>query len=172
MKFHRQQSILFCCFMLAATSLSAQTWTELLPSIRQRFPKVHQLSTAQLSQWLSSSNRPAPLLIDTRAAEEYAVSHLPEAKHADSVREIQSLITSHRQPVVLYCSVGYRSSDLATKLIKKGVTNVFNLEGSIFAWANEGRPVFRGQREVKDVHPYDEKWGQLLTVPYRTFKPR
>lgn len=172
MRFHRQRLLLLYCMIFAATSLSAQTWTELLPSIRQRFPKVPQLSTAELEKWLGATNRPVPLLIDTRAVEEYAVSHLPDAKRADSVRQIQALLSSNLQPVVLYCSVGYRSSALATKLLKSGVTNVFNLEGSIFAWANEGRPVVRGQQEVKDVHPYDEKWGQLLAAPYRTFKPR
>ena len=40
--------------------------------------------------------------------------------------------------------------------------NVFNLEGSLFKWANEGRPVYRGSERVQEVHPFDEDWGELL----------
>ena len=45
-------------------------------------------------------------------------------------------------PVVVYCSVGYRSDQIAAKLIKLGYTNVHNLYGGIFDWVNTGYPVF------------------------------
>lgn len=64
--------------------------------------------------------------------------------------------------IVVYCSVGYRSSRLARQLRTRGVKNVFNLEGSLFKWANEGRPVYRGSERVQEVHPFDEDWGELL----------
>lgn len=172
MRFPRALPLLLWTMTLAVPILSAQTWAELLPSIRQRFPKVRQISTAELAGWLNSTNRPSPLLIDARAAAEYGVSHLSGARRADSVPKVKALLSSNQQPVVLYCSVGYRSSELATRLLQSGHTNVFNLEGSIFAWANEGRPVVRGGQEVKEVHPYNEPWGQLLAAPYRAFKPR
>ncbi len=37
-----------------------------------------------------------------------------------------------------------------------------NLKGSIFQWANEGRPVVRDGEPVREVHPYDAVWGRLL----------
>ena len=55
--------------------------------------------------------------------------------------------------IVVYCSVGYRSSELAEFLMKTGFTEVYNLEGSIFRWANEGRPVYRAEERVRVVHP-------------------
>ena len=61
--------------------------------------------------------------------------------------------------VVVYCSVGYRSSRLAEELRARGFENVFNLEGSLFQWANEGRPLYRGEERVDQAHPYDEEWG-------------
>ena len=64
--------------------------------------------------------------------------------------------------VVVYCSVGYRSSQLAQELRRQGFENVFNLEGSLFQWANEGRPLYRGKERAYRAHPYDEEWGQLL----------
>ena len=65
-------------------------------------------------------------------------------------------------PIVTYCSVGYRSSSLADRLQQAGFTNVRQLEGSIFQWANEGRPLFRGDQQVNEVHPYNETWGKYL----------
>ena len=133
--------------------------------VRARFPDVKQISTDALATWLSETNRPAPLLIDVRSDAEFRVSHLRNALHTDSVQRVKTLAaesTNQGRPIVVYCAVGYRSSAFAQKLQKAGVTDVFNLEGSIFQWANEGRGVFRGKERVKEVHPYDKKWGGLL----------
>ncbi len=37
---------------------------------------------------------------------------------------------------------------------------VVNLDGSIFEWANEGRPL--DGDEAGGVHPYNRVWGQAL----------
>jgi len=154
--------------------VTAQTWDSIRQTIRKRFPEVHHLTTQQLADWLADTNRRVPVLIDARRPDEFALSHLPGARHAQSAAAVRSLLISNAQPVVAYCSVGYRSSALAVKLQQDGITNVFNLEGSIFAWANEGRPIFRNDQELKppQVHPYDEKWGQLLKPELRRLTPR
>ena len=64
--------------------------------------------------------------------------------------------------IVLYCSAGVRSCSAAASLIRSGLENVFNLQGSIFQWANERRPVIRDGKAVNVVHPYDHRWGVLL----------
>ena len=48
-----------------------------------------------------------------------------------------------------YCAVGYRSAEMATQLRAAGFTNVRNLEGSIFQWANEHRPLVHGEQPVE-----------------------
>jgi rhodanese-related sulfurtransferase len=136
-------------------------------TIRERFPTVPRISTAELAGWLADTNRPAPLLVDVRAGKEFSVSHLPQARNLRSAEEIQAALARSNQPVVLYCSVGYRSAAVAEKLVRAGHTNVWNLEGSIFAWANEGRPLFRGTEPVNLVHPYDTRWGRLLDAKRR-----
>ena len=156
--------------LLSVSPVGAQTWDSILSTIRKRFPTVRQLSTRELSGWMEDAGRPAkPLLLDVRAAREFGVSHLPGARHATSLEAIRPLLSSNSQPIVVYCSVGYRSSALAEKLQKAGITNVYNLDGSIFAWANEGRPVCQGSKILTPalVHPYDEKWGQLLKPELR-----
>jgi hypothetical protein len=55
---------------------------------------------------------------------------------------------------------------MAQTLEQQGWDAVVNLEGSLFEWANSGRPVFRGDEEVEVVHPFDQFWGQLLKSNY------
>lgn len=131
-------------------------------TIRKKFPSVRQISAAELAGWLADTNRTPPLLVDVREPKEFSVSHLPGATNCQSAAEVKSALRSSARPVIVYCSVGYRSSSVADKLQRAGFTNVANLEGSIFQWANEHRPVFRGTNQVREVHPYNRKWGQLL----------
>jgi rhodanese-related sulfurtransferase len=132
--------------------------------VRAQFPSVRQLSTGELATWLGQTNRPALLLLDARTPAEFAVSHLPGARRVDLKAPLAELLNhvGTNQPIVVYCSVGYRSSRLAERLQKAGCTNVFNLEGSIFQWANENRPLERDGRPVDEVHPYNKAFGQLL----------
>ncbi|MEO0539777.1 MAG: rhodanese-like domain-containing protein [Cyanobacteria bacterium P01_A01_bin.105] len=138
------------------------SWSGIKQAIQTEFPSVRQISTDLLSDWLTAD--PLTLLLDTREPEEYAVSHLPGAILATTLDEALAALEKSEsdRPVVVYCSVGYRSSALAEQLMQAGYTEVYNLEGSLFAWANEGRPVYQGQTQVEQVHPYDSKWGQLL----------
>ncbi|NNL66826.1 MAG: rhodanese-like domain-containing protein, partial [Myxococcales bacterium] len=64
--------------------------------------------------------------------------------------------------VVVYCSVGYRSGAIAKRLGERGVERVYNLEGGIFLWANQGRPVVRAGQPVREVHPYGGGWARYL----------
>lgn len=97
-----------------------------------------------------------------RARAEYEVSHLKDAR-PDLESALRALDGRARDaPIVVYCSVGVRSSALAEKLIRAGYRNVSNLGGSIFEWANLGYPLVRGGAPTTRVHPYDANWGRLL----------
>ena len=141
----------------------APTWIDVDRLISERYPGVPQLTTASLAETLDAGRRPV-VLLDAREAEEYAVSHLAGAHHAPTVDEAIRVIRDSPPDalVVAYCSVGVRSSALAARLRERGVAEVHNLEGSLFAWANEGRPVYRGHARVAEVHPFDAWWGTLL----------
>lgn len=149
------------------------TWEEVDRMVREEFPAVRIITTAQLAEWLEDSTATQPVLLDVRSPEEFAVSHLADAKPASTLNlaleQLQGV--SLDAPIVAYCSVGYRSASLAGQLESRGYTNVFNLSGSIFQWANEGRPLFRDGDLVRKVHPYDKKWGQLLSPEHRGSLP-
>jgi len=148
---------------------SAPDWAELKRSIRVEFPGVPQISTGELADWLNDPSRQRPALLDAREPREFAVSHLRDAQLAPDVETALRLVGTAKPnpPIVVYCSVGYRSSRLAKDLMDRGVLRVANLEGSIFQWANEERPVYRGLLRVERVHPYNNTWGQLLDSRFR-----
>lgn len=169
--FLRRLATLTSLASLYLLPVHAQSWDSLLATIRRRFPSVRQISTGDLSRWLAETNRPAPVILDTREPDEFATSHLPGARRATRVDDVRRLSLPPAQPIVLYCSVGWRSSALAEQLQQAGYTNVANLEGSIFAWANQGLPVFQGSNRVQLVHPYDSKWGKLLDSKWHPQTP-
>jgi rhodanese-related sulfurtransferase len=137
--------------------------------VRAKYPDVKQLATGELAAWLADGKRPAPVILDAREPGEWKVSHLAGAKNAPPGTKPETALAGVPKDaaVVVYCSVGYRSSDFAEKAKKAGWTNVANLEGSIFQWANEGRPLVDEKGPATKVHPYDEKWGQMLKPELR-----
>ncbi|MEM9105271.1 MAG: rhodanese-like domain-containing protein [Pseudomonadota bacterium] len=149
-------------------------WTGTKEMVRTDFPEATQLSVTGLSKSLDGSAS-TPLIIDVREPDEYAVSHLPGAINAqgealeNAVRE--AIAADPERPIVLYCSVGYRSSRETEKLRRMGFATVTNLEGSIFEWANDGLPLVQGgpgsEKATKLVHPYDDEWGTLIDDPER-----
>ncbi len=139
--------------------------------VRARYPKVRQMSTRRLAKWLASGD-PPPLLLDVRTAEEYAISHLPNARRLDPKTDRFDLGVPKDAPIVAYCAVGYRSSGIAQRLEKAGFKNVWNLEGSIFKWANEDRPLVRGDGSAAEkVHPFSRFWSKLVKPERRAKMP-
>ena len=139
-------------------------WFILEQTLRHRFAKVKWIGTAQLAEWLADKQRQPPLLLDVRTEAEWNVSHLSGARRVDPKAPVDQVISGIPKdaPIVTYCAVGYRSGELATKLSEAGFTNVQNLEGSIFQWANEHRPLVLEDKPVTQVHPYSSMWGRLL----------
>lgn len=137
---------------------------EMVAEINERFDQVSHLSTEALQAWLDDPDRPDPVLLDAREPGEFAVSHLPGAIRVDpeaTAGEVREKVKDGAS-VVVYCSVGYRSSELAKRLTDAGFRDVQNLEGSIFKWANEGRPLMRANQPAETVHPYNRRYAKML----------
>lgn len=147
-------------------------WSAVHTLVEERFPTVSQISTDSLAQVLADSTQQL-VLLDTRTRGEYEISHIRGAVHLDpDTKDFAKLDTLDRQVrIVTYCSVGYRSSEMAARLADAGFMNVSNVRGSIFKWANEGRTVVRGDAEVREVHPFDRIWGKLLDPSLRAYEP-
>jgi rhodanese-related sulfurtransferase len=135
-----------------------------------RFPEVRWIRTEQLAVWQEDTLQPQPLLLDARTEPEYALSHLKGATRIDPyIPSLNSLRGIPRDSaIVVYSSAGYRGARVSSWLAKSGYTTVVNLNGGVFRWANEARPLFReGERPTAMVHPYDQRWGYLVEGRYR-----
>ena len=105
------------------------------------------------------------LLLDAREAEEYSVSGIAGARpvgydHFDM--EVLSDVPKD-QPIIVYCSVGYRSEKVSEQLLAAGYQTVYNLYGGIFEWKNQGQEVVTPSGEATQrVHAYSRSWGIWL----------
>lgn len=162
------------CLLAVHTGWSQSfTWRAVHRLIETKYPGVPTLTTDALAERLADSTQADPVLLDARSAEEYAVSHLRGARRVSPDADAHSAFDTLARdtPIVVYCSVGYRSAGVTEKLREQGFTDVSNLKGSIFQWANEGRPVYREGERVSEVHPYNSVWGQLLADSLHAVNP-
>jgi rhodanese-related sulfurtransferase len=159
---------------LGLLSCRGVDWFLLKRSLRSKFDDERWITTQQLADWLADKKRPAPVLLDVRSPAEWKVSHLPGARRVDPKADAQTAAGSIAKdgPIVTYCAVGYRSGAMAQRLRAAGYTEVQNLEGSIFQWANEHRPLVRDGEHVTRVHPYSAIWGRLLEPDVRAPVPQ
>lgn len=105
-------------------------------------------------------------ILDAREKAEFEVSHLPEAIFTGysgfSVEEFSHKFKDKSAPLVVYCSIGIRSENVADKLQKAGYTNVSNLYGGIFEWKNTGYKVYQNGLETNKVHTFSKHWAKYL----------
>lgn len=103
--------------------------------------------------------------LDARGTEEYEVSHIAKAQwvgyESFSIDAVSAIPKA--SPIVVYCSVGYRSEKIAEKLIADGYTEVYNLYGGIFEWKNQGNALVDSENiSTEKVHAYNRMWGVWL----------
>ncbi|MBL4623922.1 MAG: rhodanese-like domain-containing protein [Flavobacteriales bacterium] len=111
------------------------------------------------------------VLLDAREANEYNVSHIENAKnvgHATFSLDSVSGIEKDKK-IVIYCSLGKRSENIAKQLVAAGYTDVSNLYGGIFEWKNRGFSVYNNSLETEKVHAYDKVFGVWLTKGEKVF---
>lgn len=144
------------------TPVRAVAWWAVGRWVQRAFPTVPTITTQRLADWLGAADTPDPILLDARRDYEFAVSHLPQAQSTPNLEAALALGLDCQQPIVAYCSVGYRSTLLATQLQAAGYTSVYNLAGSAFQWVNEGRSLVSQGQSVDYVHPFNPLWGLLL----------
>jgi rhodanese-related sulfurtransferase len=139
--------------------------------IIRRYP-VDDVSASKLASMMATS---PVTLFDVRTREEFEAGHLPGAIRIEPGSSAKDILSAHRdklggQPVVFYCAVGVRSSQVLMQTLRELAPltrgQIFNLRGGVFRWAAEGRVLVKGDEPGKP-HPYDANWGKLLarTVP-------
>ena len=107
------------------------------------------------------------IILDAREQQEYQVSHLKDAIFVGydnfKIETVEKLIPNKNNQIVVYCSLGIRSEDIAERLKKSGYTNVYNLYGGIFEWKNTNFSVYNEHGETNKVHGFSKEWSKWLT---------
>lgn len=157
--------ILFSCLQFAW----AQTaFDRKLESLYRN--SVATITASELSA-LMNSGTPV-VLFDIRSAEEYEISHIRTANFLDYSSFNTRMVDKFKKdsPIIVYCSVGYRSERVGEKLKSAGFKNVKNLYGGIFQWVNEGHAVVnRTNHPTDSVHTYNRNWSQWLTKGIKVY---
>lgn len=88
---------------------------------------------------------PNLFLLDVRTPEEYARARIEGGRliPIDQVAARQAEIPADR-PVLVYCAVGSRSSQVADYLAARRKQPIYNMFGGIWAWQLRGFPVLQG----------------------------
>ena len=104
-------------------------------------------------------------LLDTREWDEFQISHLPGAQFAGyrnfNIEDWKDI--DRNTPILVYCSVGYRSERIGAELKAAGYEYVYNLYGSIFEWVNKGYPIVDSSgQQTKELHTYNKRWSRWV----------
>ena len=107
------------------------------------------------------------VLLDAREQNEYDVSHLKNAVFVGydsfNLKKTLKKLPNKNTKIVVYCSLGIRSEEIAEKLKKVGYTNVLNLYGGIFEWKNNNYNVFSSEgKATEKVHTFSVEWKKWL----------
>ena len=137
------------------------THAQKMPSfktIQQKFNACcRDLTSSQITAKEATQNHKKYLFVDARSKEERSISTIP-----GSITPSQLESTVLNKPVIIYCTIGYRSGKLTAKLIEKGYKDIYNLEGGILAWTWANGPLIDiNQKQTKKVHTWSDDWNLL-----------
>lgn len=154
-----KKTIIYIFVLSFAFGFSQESLSELLDKHNKE--SIPYITVNELSKKQNT------IILDARELEEYKTSHLKNAicvgydnfKLKKTVKKLED----KEQPIVVYCSLGIRSEDIAEKLKKAGYTNVYNLYGGIFEWKNNNLPVYNSkEKETDSIHTFSFEWSKWL----------
>jgi len=154
------KTLLFYIFVLLSFSgFSQETLAELLDKYNKQ--SIPYISVEELVEQKTEA-----ILLDAREPIEFNVSHLKNAVCVGyddfKLKNINHHLPDKNSKIVVYCSLGVRSEDIAEKLKKAGYTNVFNLYGGIFEWKNNDFPVYSEGQVTQNIHAFSKAWSKWL----------
>lgn len=148
-------------------------WFLLKRSLYVQFQDAGWLERDELQSWITDTKRVRPIVFDLRGADAWNVSHLPGALPLDVNAAPENLGLARDTPIVSYDEVGFRSAKFSRRLRAAGFAKTYVLDGGIFSWANDRRPLEAddGSKATR-VYPFNAVWAKLLRDDVRAETPR
>lgn len=162
------KKLIYIFVFFISVSLSGQN------SLKKLLKKYNTESVSYASVEMIKLN-PNYVLLDARELKEYNVSHLKNAIHVGynhfNLKETTAKLTNKKATIIVYCSVGIRSEDIAEKLQNAGYKNVYNLFGGIFEWKNKENIVVDSKNQpTKNVHTFNKEWSKWLKKGVKVYE--
>lgn len=133
----------------------------MIEEIREGHPDVATITATALRDALPTGDF---VLVDVRTERERRVSMLPGAIPASEFE--RRLAELADRTVVVYCTIGARSSSYARTMGRRGI-DVLNLEGSVLAWTHAGGALVQDGEPTRRLHVYGRRWD-LAADGYET----
>lgn len=165
---------LLMSLVMSASSFANETATtdnKALNKTHAKVSKSYEGVSHINADTLASMDKESFLIFDVRERDEFDVSHIENSTWVKPSMEADEFYVVYGEQIkdktlVLYCSVGVRSSRLAEKLMtsRPAANNspIYNLEKGIFGWHNESRPLELNSDSTDFVHPYNRLWGRMV----------
>ncbi|CAM1359174.1 Rhodanese-related sulfurtransferase [Tenacibaculum sediminilitoris] len=154
------KNLIFLIFLVSVNSFSQKNLQQLLKKYNTE--SIPYISISELQK------EKEVILLDAREPKEFEVSHLKNAicvgyDFFNLENTLKKLPKDKNTKIVVYCSLGIRSEDIAEKLQKEGFTNIFNLYGGIFEWKNQGNTIVNLQNNpTEKIHAFNKEWSKWL----------
>ena len=144
-------------------------------SISELLKKHNSESIPYISVQELAMPKTKAVLLDSREEKEFKTSHLKNAIWVGydffNLDSVQSKLKNKNSKIVVYCSLGIRSEDIAEKLKKAGYTNVYNLYGGIFEWKNNDLEVLNSHEKPTDsIHTFSKAWSKWLKKGIKVYE--
>ena len=102
---------------------------------------INQMNSDELIEFIELNDA---VLVDVRTEDEYNSGYIENSLNIDYFSNDFSVNADKLDkstPIILYCRSGKRSSMSANKISKLGFKEIYNLEGGILEWIEEGNAV-------------------------------
>jgi rhodanese-related sulfurtransferase len=161
--------LIFTTYFLAAYLGFAQS------SLSEVLKKYNSESIPYITADQLLESKDKVIILDARERAEYNVSHLNDAVHVGyedfDLEAVTKTLGNTSKTIVVYCSIGVRSEDIAEELKAAGYTDVYNLFGGIFNWKNASLPIYNSNNKATDsIHAYSKKWGKWLKQGIKVYE--
>ena len=158
-------------FLLIGISVSGFSQKKISKLLKQQ----NQETIPYISVETLNNEKENVILLDSREEKEFKTSHLQDAicvgYDSFNLASIKPKLPNKDSKIVVYCSLGIRSEDIAEKLKKAGYTNVFNLYGGIFEWKNNDLEVLNSQEKATDsIHTFSKAWSKWLKKGIKVYE--
>ena len=102
---------------------------------------INQMNSDELIEFIELNDA---VLVDVRTEDEYNSGYIENSLNIDYFSNDFSVNADKldkNTPIILYCRSGNRSSMSANKISKLGFKEIYNLEGGILEWIEEGNVI-------------------------------